>query len=121
MLTSDSLFEFLRFTVPVDCGLRRAIFSSGVSKRSEGKASQRFSNTRNRYRVSSSPDCAVKPANQRTHRAFQDAQEGQSLAPRAVEDGLSAPELAGLLEDIRHSAVSRSSRPARTAPVNWSS
>jgi hypothetical protein len=117
MLTSALLFKFFAVCPHGLTVVEGAIFSSGVSKRSERKASQRFSNTRDRYRVSSSPDCAVKPTHQRTHRALQDTQERQSLAPRLAEDGLSAPQFARLFEEERYPAIPRGGRPAGTAPV----
>ena len=87
---------------------RRTIFSSGISKRSKRKNRYRLSSTRFRHRVAPGPNRPVEPANQRTDRAFQNAQEGQSFAARTAKDGLAATQSARLFEENRHPALPRS-------------
>src|SRR2546423_8740894 len=73
---------------------RRPSFSSGISKRSEGKNSYRLSDARQRHGFTPGASRAFKSAHQRAHRAFQDAQERQSFAARTVEDGFATPKYA---------------------------
>jgi hypothetical protein len=121
VLTSVCKFKFCGLPCCKNIGLlrsRRAIFSS-VSQRSKRKNCDRLSSTPDRYRFGSGPDCAAQPADQRTHRAFQDTQERQPFSPRPVKDGLATTEFTRLFEADGHTALPRSRGATWTAPLRY--
>ena len=73
---------------------RRAILSSVISKRSKRENRYRLSSARFRHGVSPGSNRPVEPANQRTNRAFQNAQEGSSFAARTANDGSATTQFA---------------------------
>jgi hypothetical protein len=119
VLTSDCKFKFCGLPCCKSIGLlrsRRAIYSS-VSKRSKRKDCDRLSGTPDGYGFGPGPNRAVKPANQRTYRAFQDPQKGQPFSPRPVADGPAATEVARLFEEDGHPALPRNGGTTWTAPL----